>query len=231
MFLRPLLHHLTALRNSFACHQDSPIPQGRNPFARAVTIPCPGNCWTPFPAWGQEIWCHMWYDTSGYMYEGVSASFKKISRSCLQRHLALSQARPIRGSSQYSTSWEGSSLSLLIHLSCLQMPQSCEWPPWSLRDRWNDPNTKQLFPLRLAMFPLPGHPKPVAYFNPWILLFISVWTHSVFPSRTRSFQGSCSTRLACPAALLSLHHGTSPPPAPGWPGALHRNTQEIYCSP
>lgn len=108
--------------------------------------------------------------------------FKKIPRSCLQRHLALSQARPIRGSSQYSTCWEGSSLSLLIHLSCLQMPQSCEWPLWSLRDRRCDPSTKQLFPLRLAMFPLPGHPKPVAYFNPWILLSILVWTHSTHSS-------------------------------------------------
>lgn len=95
-------------------------------LAKGSHPPLPDNCWAPFPEWGQEIWHHMRYDMSGYVYKGISAFFKKIPRSCLQRHLALSQARPFRDSSQYSTCSEGSSLSLLIHLSCLQMPQSCE---------------------------------------------------------------------------------------------------------
>lgn len=89
---------------------------------------------------------------------------------------------------------------------------------------------------KAAFSPEAGHasiawaPKASGLFYPWILHFILVWTHSVFPSWTRSFQGSCSTRLANPAALLSLHHGTSPPPAPGWPKTLHRNTEGIYYS-
>lgn len=121
----------------------------------------------------------------------------------------MSQARAFRGSSQYSTCWEGFSLSLLIHLSCLQIPQSCEWSPWSLRDRKSDPSTQQLWPKALhrntgdLLFPTELRvKKPHLHF----LLFSQhyrQWVLCCLPSPLGTvLQGNHSALLSCSATAV-----------------------------